>query len=188
MTIDTPKAFDGVEHGRVLDKLGWHGIEQTWFAAWLRDRHQKVKGGTDSEPITHGVVQGSILGPVLFLLFTNDLTQHLPGTKIIMYADDTQFFDFDSTKNTDELKTRVENTLSTALHWFTRNRLKINLNKSEMVIFQSKRIRDNPNFSISFDTETSYPSQSAKLLGVFLDQGQKSGPFPNVYELGTFVL
>ena len=118
---------------------------------------------------THGVVQGSILGPVLFLLFTNDLTQHLPGTKIIMYADHTQFFDFDSPKNTDELKTRVENTLSTALHWFTQNRLKINPNKTEMVIFQSKRIRDNPNFSISFDTETIYPSKSAKLLGVFLD-------------------
>ena len=114
-------------------------------------------------------VQGSILGPVLFLLFTNDLTQHLPGTKIIMYADDTQFFDFDSPKNTDELKARVENTLSTALLWFTQNRLKINPNKTEMVIFQSKRIRDNPNFSISFDTETIYPSKSAKLLGVFLD-------------------
>ena len=165
VTIDTSKAFDSVEHIRLLDKLGWsHGIEQTWFAAWLRDRHQKVKGGTDSEPITHGVVQGSILGPVLFLLFTNDLTQHLPGTKIIMYADDTQFFDFDSPKNTDELKTRMENTLSTALHWLTQNRLNINPNKTEMVIFQSKRIRDNPNFSISFDTETIYPSQSAKLL------------------------
>ena len=99
VTIDTSKAFDSVEHCRLLDKLGWYGIEPDWFAAWLRDRRQVVRGGARYESVTHGIVQGSILGPILFLLFTNDLTQHLPNTKIIMYADDTQFFDSDAPKH-----------------------------------------------------------------------------------------
>ena len=49
--------------------------------------------------MTQGVAQGSILGPVVFLLFTNDVTQHLPGTEIIMYAGNTQFFYSDTSEN-----------------------------------------------------------------------------------------
>ena len=173
VAIDTSKAFDSVEHARLLDKLGWYGVEPDWFAAWLSDRHQVVRGGTNlPEPVTHGVIQGSILGPALFLIFTNDLTQHLIGTKTIMYADDTQFFDSDSPKNITSLKVRIQNTLSTAQNWFTRNRLKINPSKTEMIIFQSKRITQSPDssFSISFGTDIINPSQSAKVLGVVVDR------------------
>ena len=170
VTIDTSKAFDSVEHGRLLDKLGWYGVEPDWFAAWLSDRCQTVRGGTHSEPVTHGVVQGSVLGPILFLLFTNDLTQHMLNTKVIMYADDTQFFDSGDPKNIHVLKTRIESTLSTAQDWFTRNRLKINPSKTEMVIFQSKRIRQNPDFSVRFGSDSVHPSHSAKVLGVVLDR------------------
>ena len=168
VTIDTSKAFDSVEHCRLLDKLGWYGIEPDWFAAWLRGRRQVVRGGARYESVTHGIVQGSILGPILFLLFTNDLTQHLPNTKIIMYADDTQFFDSDAPKNITELKMRIEDTLSTVQNWFTRNRLKINPSKTEMVIFQSKRIKQSPDFCISFGADIIHQSHSTKVLGVVL--------------------
>ena len=153
VTIDTSKAFDSVEHCRLLDKLGWYGIEPDWFAAWLRDRRQVVRGGAQYESVTHGIVQGSILGPILFLLFTNDLTQHLPNTKIIMYADDTQFFDSEAPKHITELKTRIEDTLSSVQNWFTRNRIKINHSKTEMAIFQSKRIKQSPDICISFSAD-----------------------------------
>ena len=125
---------------------GTYGVEPDWFAAWLSDRSQAVRGGTHSEPVTHGVVQGSVLDSILFLLFTNNLTQQMLNTKVIMYADDTQFFDSGEPKNIHDLKTRIESTLSTAHDWFTRNRLKINPSKTEMVIFQSQRIRQNPDF------------------------------------------
>ena len=77
-----------------------------------------------------------------------------------MYADDTQFFDSDAPKNITELKMRIEDTLSTVQNWFTRNRLKINPSKTEMVIFQSKRIKQSPDFCISFGADIIHQSHS----------------------------
>ena len=67
------------------------------------------RGGSGKKlPVTHGVVQGPILGPVLFLVFKNDLSQHGAHGKLVMYADDTQFLDAESSGNLPELKTCVE--------------------------------------------------------------------------------
>ena len=126
VTADTSKAFDSVEHGRLLDKLGWYGIDPRWFAAWLGGRTQTVSGATEVLEVTHGVIQGSILGPILFIIFTSDLPQHIPTCKLVSYADDCQFFDADFPTEIPALKRRVEDTLSTVLIWFTQNRLKIN--------------------------------------------------------------
>ena len=71
-TADTSKAFDSVQHPRLLEKLGWYGIDAQWFRYWLSDRCQVVRGGEEVKPITHGVIQGSLLGPILFLILTND--------------------------------------------------------------------------------------------------------------------
>ena len=170
VTADTSKAFDSVEHGRLLDKLGWYGIHPDWFAAWLRGRTQTVRGGSCAAlDVTHGVIQGSILGPVLFLIFTNDLPQHISHGKIVMYADDTQFLDADCPSNIQVLKTRIENSLSVALKWFTQNRLKINPAKTEMVILKSRRKNLNENFDIYFGNDKISPSHSVKVLGVTID-------------------
>ena len=113
VTADTSTAFDCVEHGRLWEKLGWYGIYERWFRAWLSGRRQAVGGGTDVPvPVTHVVVQGSILLPVLFLALTKDLPQHVPHGRLAMYADDAQFLKADSSDNLSGLKHRVENTLS----------------------------------------------------------------------------
>ena len=120
VTADTSKAFDSVRHDMLIDKLGWYGVDSHWFADWLSDRCQSVRGGSSSTlPVTHGVVQGSVLGPVLFLLFTNDFASHVSSGKVIMYADDTQFIDSDTPLNQDLLKTRIACTLATVITWFT---------------------------------------------------------------------
>ena len=151
VTADTSKAFDSVEHGRLLDKLGWYGISSDWFADWLRGRTQIIKGSSArARDVTHGVVQGSILGPVLFILFTNDLAMHMPYGKMILYADDAQFLDTEPPSNSHVLKARVEANLSTAFKWFTQNRLKINPSKTEMVVIKSKRMKFDEKFSVQF--------------------------------------
>ena len=169
VTADTSKAFDSVEHGRLLDKLGWYGIDSGWFSAWLRGRTQTVRGGSVAMNVTHGVIQGSILGPILFLVFTNDLPQHIQHGKLVMYADDTQFLDADHPTNILTLKSRIESSLSVGLRWFTQNRLKINPAKTEMIVLKSRRQNFDSDFSVHFGNDEIKPTHSVKVLGVVID-------------------
>ena len=96
--LDFVKAFDSVDHGILLTKLGRYGISgniHNWFCSYLRRRTQRVVvEGVASEswsPVTSGIPQGSILGPMLFLLFINDLTDVIPqATSPGLYADDAK--------------------------------------------------------------------------------------------------
>ena len=169
ITADTSKAFDSVEHGRLLDKLGWYGIETTWLSDWLRDRTQTVLNKLETRAITHDVVEGSILGPVLFLLYTNDMVSYMTNTKIVAYADDVQFLDSDTPGNIQSMQSRLERTLSLAHEWFVQNRLQINPHKTEMIFIKSQRKNIDTNIRLSFGDSFVSPSQSVKVLGVSID-------------------
>ena len=92
------KAFDKVNHKHLLHKLrmaGFRGSLLQWFQSYLTNRHQRVtaQGSTSTtQPITSGVPQGSILGPVLFSLYVNDLPHTITSSQVAMFADDTKLF------------------------------------------------------------------------------------------------
>ena len=167
-TADTSKAFDSVQHPRLLEKLGWYGIDTHWFQDWLADRCQVVRGGDEVKPITHGVIQGSLLGPILYLLFTNDLASYL-DTKTVIYADDVQFLHVAPPKRTLELKADVECTLGIASQWFVQNCLKINPSKTELLLIKSRRRRLDTDFNVQFDNAMIHPYPTTKILGVVVD-------------------
>ena len=90
-------------------------------------------------PLTHGIIQGRLLAPILFLISTNDLACYL-DSKIVMYADDVQFLHLDPPKEMTELEAQVETTLRLANNWYVHKFLKINPTKTESLITQDNKI------------------------------------------------
>ena len=88
-SVDLSSAFDCVDHEILLRKLAWYGVSPAWFSDYLTNRRQRVRGGRTVQNVSAGVPQGSLTGPVLFLLYTNDIPSHL-DCSIIRYADDSQ--------------------------------------------------------------------------------------------------
>ena len=169
IAADISKAFDSVEHGRLLEKLGWYGVDSHWFSDWLSDRRQVVKGGSGHLPVSHGVIQGSILGPILFLLFTNDVASHVPCQKIVMYADDSQFLNSSRKNELAAHKLQLEDMLSAVQNWYDQNSLKVNPTKTEMMIFGLSKQENRSNFTVNFAGAQVRPVNSMKVLGVTLD-------------------
>ena len=169
IAADTSKAFDSVEHGRLMEKLGWYGAHSHWFSDWLSDRRQIVRGGTRQLPVSHGVIQGSTLGPVLFVLFTNDVASHVTCDKIVMYADDSQFLNSSSKNDLASHKLKLEDMLSTVQNWYDQNSLKLNPTKTEMMIFGIPKQASSGYITVNFAGTQVRPVTKMKVFGVTLD-------------------
>ena len=141
--LDLSKAFDTLSHEVLLKKLERYGIRGCplmWFESYLRNRQLRVKCNTlnglhysDYYEVDYGTPQGSCLGPLLFLIFNNDLHRHLTLLRCILFADDTTLFK--GHKNIRYLKWCVENEMTEVEDWFKANGLTLNLSKTECVLF-----------------------------------------------------
>ena len=135
---DFSKAFDCVNHELLLLKLDMIGLPSyliNWLRSYLTDRSQRVKfNNTVSNPITvtSGVPQGSHIGPILFLIYINDLTSVIKSSKILMFADDVKLYNSFNSQNGSVL---LQNDLNSISIWCTENLMNMNIKKCKHMTF-----------------------------------------------------
>ena len=181
--LDLSAAFDTIDHTGLLNCLSsWFGFSGTvlkWFRSYISGRQQSVKvGSTLSDPVElkFGVPQGSVLGPVLFSLYTTPLSKIISAYKTIkfhFYADDTQLYIHLSPGSTAAAFTQLQQCLCDVQSWMGSNKLKLNPDKTEFILFGSPSQRASLAgcFPVDILGSKLCPTEVVRNLGVFFDSG-----------------
>ena len=173
--LDLSKAFDTLDHTILLQKLeryGIRGIALEWFRNYLKDRSLVAKITTgpnltvklESYKITYGAAQGSCLGPLLFIIFMNDIHLLPVYSSIILFADDTTIFN--SHKSAKFLKYMLEHDLTLMMDWFKANALSLNLDKTVGMKFWDS----SNSFTLKVDDMPISMTNCVKFLGLHIDK------------------
>ena len=174
--IDLTKAFDTVNHSILLSKLCSLGVlndspAYNWFESYLSNRCQvTVCNGTKScpETVQIGVPQGSILGPLLFTLYINDLPDYLEHCDVTLYADDTVLFISD--KSLHNIKSYMNSDLEKLNNWLKLNHLTLSISKSKfMIIGSTQRLNKIDSISFKVDNIDLDEVSSFKYLGIVIN-------------------
>ena len=178
--LDLSAAFDTIDHSILLERLtSWFGINNTalsWIKSYLSSRSFSVKINDIKSSyfqLFHGVPQGSVLGPLLFILYTTPLSSIISRTSVNhkLYADDTQLFLSFPATNFEHNIQLLQKTISEISSWMASNFLSLNPSKTEFLLIglplQLAKI-NNPTISISNDVRLK-PVSSARNLGVIFD-------------------
>ena len=176
---DLTKAFDYVDHDILLEKLEYYGIKgsaHNLITLYLKDRYQRVvirnKTSTthysEWNKVARGVPQGSVLGPLFFLIYINDL----PGTtnqisSPTLFADDTNIICMHY--DTNSLREIIEEIIMKINKWFQLNSLILNFNKTKIIQFTTKTNLETLSY-INHEHKHSVNSQSTSFLGLILDK------------------
>ena len=175
--LDLSKAFDTIKHNILLAKLPHYGIRGpalNWLTSFLCNRTQQVEityKNSSSEtrnlskplPVVNGVPQGSTLGPILFLLYINDLTYSISNGKLVLFADDTNLMSKYDT---------IQNDISSLSKWFETNKLIINIEKTVTMDFQNiKQKFTSPQLTINGNNIKTVTA--TKFLGIYIQNNLK---------------
>ena len=172
--VDFQKAFDTVNHDillRKLDHYGVRGISNSWFKSYLTDRKQYVSlDGTDSDQefIKHGVPQGSVLGPLLFLIYINDLHQCIKHSTTRHFADDTNLLHILNKSFPNRTK-KINRDLRCLNNWLLANKISLNSTKTEIIFFRKRGIPV-PIKKIKLNGVKLLPSSRVKYVGITIDE------------------
>ena len=181
--LDLSAAFDTIDHKGLLECLSsWFGfsdIVYKWFASYMSGRNQSVKiGGTLSDPsdLNFGVPQGSVLGPILFSLYTTPLSKVISAYKSVkfhFYADDTQLYIHLSPDSTSAAFVQLQQCLSDVKSWMGSNKLKLNPDKTEFILFgsEAQRAKLASCFPVDILGSKLCPTNNVRNLGVVFDSG-----------------
>ena len=179
--LDLCAAFDTIDHSTLLSCLrNWFGVGGCvlkWFTSYLTDRYQSIKIGStlsDVCKLLFGIPQGSVLGPLLFSLYTTPLSSIISrhkGIKFHFYADDSQVYIHLSQKNAYAAFEKLNRCLDDVKEWMSTSKLKLNPDKTKFIIFGSKRQWDKLKacFPIDILGNSLCPADSVKNLGVWFD-------------------
>ena len=175
--LDLSKAFDTLEHPTIYKKLERYGIRGQaldWFKDYLNNRNLRVKCRTgengilttsDTYPVEYGAPQGSCLGPLIFLIFCNDLHYHLDYLNCIQFADDTTLYLSHHSKK--YLRFMLETDLENISDWFRANKLTLNVGKTNCLVFGDNQ--PELTSALSINGERMHVTRTTKFLGVWID-------------------
>jgi hypothetical protein len=175
--LDFSKAFDTVDHSILLKKLefyGVRGVSLSWIKSYLSDRQQYTSYNnsySESQMISCGVPQGSILGPLLFLIYINDLANVSEKIFLLMFADDSTCTI--SGKDLNQLKCLANSELKKVSLWLKANRLSLNISKSNFMIFSPNKNTPLDDFTLVIDNQPINRISNTKFLGVIIDDNLK---------------
>ena len=172
--VDLQKAFDTVSHKILLEKLqhyGVRGVANNWLKSYLCQRQQSVKiDNSDSTnlKILYGVPQGSVLGPLLFLIYINDLHNAIKFSDTHHFADDTNLLY--TNKSLKKVNKHINHDLNHLCHWLRANEISLNTKKTEIIIFRSKNKNITKKLNFRLSGQKIILSKSIKYLGINLDE------------------
>ena len=176
MVFDLRKAFDVVDHRLFLEKLAAYKLSptlQSWVQSYFTNRKQCiVNQNTRSslQPIKSGVPQGSVLGPVLFLLFVNDLSLFIKEAYIDLHADDATVTVHTSGKQQKTVELKLQNGTDDFKNWCSSNHMFIHIGKTSLMTAGSRQNVGHINIEVFIDGEIIKKVENQKLLGIIIDK------------------